>query len=552
MDGVVEVQGGRIRGTRRNGVWAFSGVPYAGSPSGHGRWRPPGPAAQWTGTRECDGFGPIAPQAPGILELSLGGEPDEHAEDCLSLNIWTPELDGGRRPVMVWIHGGSFVSGSGAGSLYRGGMLAREQDLVVVTINYRLGVLGFMAHPVLSDPDQSWLDGRPWSGFGNWGLADQMAALSWVRDHAADFGGDPANVTVFGESAGGMSVSALMGAAGSGGLFHRAIVESGPPYSCTADQASARAERMAAFLDIPMSRRAWESVPVGELVRAAAEVGRADAHPAESGLLFMPVVDDGLLSSTPEDQVASGSASDIPLLIGTTRDESSFFTVGDTVLSSLDEAGLQRWAERVTSTPDLAEDLIAQFRSVRASRGDAVTPRDLWVALATEFVFRLPTLRFADAHARAADPNTGTFCYLFTWESPAFGGILGSCHALDIPFVFGTVHNPAVQVFAGSGDDAFALSQIMREDWAGFARSGVPGRSGPPRRSEQSDSSSRSPSGGSSLGWAKWDVDRRPTTVLGPWPQSEGLRHRVDRPRDEELEALGHVVPDRSAGPVAP
>lgn len=531
MDGVVEVQGGRIRGTRRNGVWGFSGVPYAGSPAGHRRWRPPGPAVHWTGVRECDRFGPLAPQSPGILELSLGGEPEEQAEDCLSLNIWTPELDAGRRPVMVWIHGGSFVSGSGAGSLYRGGMLAREQDLVVVTINYRLGILGFLAHPALADPDQTWLEGRPWSGFGNWGLADQMAALSWVQDHVADFGGDPGNVTVFGESAGGMSVSALLGATGTDGLFHRAIVESGPPYSATADQAQVRAERLAAFLGIPMTRQGWESVPTDALVRAAAEVGRAHAHDAESGLLFMPVVDDGLLASAPEIRVASGSASEIPLLIGTTHDESSFFTVGDPVLSSLDEAGLRRWTVRVTSGPDEADELIAQYRRVRSSRGEAVSPRDLWVGIATDFVFRLPTIRFANAHASAAAFDVGTFCYLFTWESPAFGGILGSCHALDIPFVFGTVHNPAVQAFAGGGDDAFALSEMMREEWAAFARSGVPGSSGSP-------------------GWANWDVDGRPTTVLGPWPQSAGLRHRVNRPRDQEIVALERVAPDRTTGHV--
>jgi para-nitrobenzyl esterase len=434
-------------------------------------------------------------------------------------------------------------------------MLAREHDLVVVTINYRLGILGFMAHPALADLDQCWLDGRPWSGYGNWGVADQMAALSWVQDHVADFGGDPANVTVFGESAGGMSVSALLGAAGTGGLFHRAIVESGPAYSFTSDQAQARAERLAALLDIPMSRKAWESVPTGQLVRAAAEVGQAAAHEADSGLLFMPVVDGGLLSSAPEDQVASGSASDVPLLIGTTRDESSFFTVGNPVLNSLDEGGLRRWTERVTSAPDLAEDLIAQFRDARLSRGEAVTPRDLWVALATEFVFRLPSVRLADAHAKAAAPNVGTFCYLFTWESPAFGGILGSCHALDIPFVFGTVHNPGVQVFAGGGEDAFALSEIMREGWAGFASTGVPGLSGPPPRSllsERSELSGRPFPAGSSPGWANWDVNHRPTTVLGPWPQSAGLRHDVDRPRNEELEVLGQVVPDRTAGHVTP
>ena len=176
MDGVVEVQGGRLRGTRRKASGRSRASPTPAHRRGR-RWRPPEPPLPGQASESAIGFGPIAPQSPGILELSLGGEPEEQAEDCLSLNIWTPELDGGRRPVMVWIHGGSFVSGSGAGGLYRGGMLARDQDVVVVTINYRLGILGFLAHPALADPDQGWLDGRPWSGFGNWGLADQMAAL---------------------------------------------------------------------------------------------------------------------------------------------------------------------------------------------------------------------------------------------------------------------------------------------------------------------------------------------------------------------------------------
>ena len=505
---------------------------------------PPGPATPWRGIRECDRFAPISPQAPGILELSLGGEPEEQAEDCLSLNIWTPELDGARRPVMVWVHGGSFVSGSGAGSLYRGGMLAREQDVVVVTINYRLGILGFLAHPSLADPDQSWVDGRPWSGFGNWGLADQLAALGWVQEHVDNFGGDPTNVTLFGESAGGMSVSALMGSAGTEGLFHRAAVESGPPYSYSAEQASARAERLAAFLDIPMTRQAWEAVPAADLVRAAGEVGRVGVEDPESGLLFMPVVDGGLLSSTPEDGVAGGAACDVPLLIGTTRDESAFFTVGNPVLSSLDDGGLRRWMKRLTPDRDQAEGLISEIRSVRLSRGEPATPRDLWIALATEFVFRLPTTRFADAHRRAAGPNVGTFCYLFTWESPAFGGILGSCHALDIPFVFGTVHNPAIQIFAGGGEEAFALSRSC-----GRTGPALLGRAFPVGRvhrlgSDRSDSSARSAVGSP---WATWDLDQRPTTVLGPWPEC-GPPSRVDRPRDEELEAMGRVVADRTAG----
>ncbi len=522
MDGVVEVRGGRIRGVQRDGHWSFSGIPYAGSPAGRGRWRPPGPVGGWAGVREGDRFGPIAPQQPGLIELSLGGEPDDQSEDCLTLNVWTPAPDGGRRPVMVWIHGGSFVSGSGAGSLYRGGMLSREGDVVVVTINYRLGLLGFLAHPVLEEAGQTWLDGEEWSGFGNWGLADQVAALTWVREHIADFGGDPGNVTLFGESAGGMSVSALLGVPAARGLFHRAIVESGPPYTYSAERASDRLEQVAAHLGVPVTREALEQVAVADLIRAANEVGMDVAAHDDPALLMMPVVDGGLLPVAPEEAVADGSASHIPLLIGTTRDESAFFTVGNTALSTLDDAGLRRWIRRLTPEAEAVDGLIDAVRTARSGRGEAVQPKDLWVAIATEYVFRLPTLRLADAHAGAAEPGVGTSCYLFTWESPAFGGILGSCHALDLPFVFGTVHNPAVQTFSGGGAAAFELSAIMRGAWTSFARTGSPG------------------------GWSQWDDQLRPTTILGPWPGADGLEHRVTRPRDEELEAMAALVAARA------
>jgi len=519
MDGVVEVQGGRVRGVRRHDLWSFSGVPYAGSPAGGRRWRPPTEPEPWTGVRECDLFTAIAPQSPGLVEMSLGGEPEEQSEDCLSLNVWTPGLDNTRRPVMVWIHGGSFVSGSGAGSLYRGGMLAREGDVVVVTLNYRLGLLGFMAHPVLADEGQTWLRGQDWSGFGNWGLADQIAALQWVHDHIAAFGGDPGNVTVFGESAGGMSVSALLAVPVARGLFHKAIVESGPPYSYSADQAVHRAEAVAAHLGVPLTRQSLERVPAHDLVRAAAELGQVSANNDDSGLLLMPVVDGGLLPVAPEVAVATGSVSEVPLLTGTTRDESAFFTVGNPALAQLDDDGLRRWTRRLTTDPHQSERLIAAVRDARAGRGEAVAPRDLWVAIATEFVFRLPTIRLADAHAGSAAPGVGTYCYLFTWESPAFGGYLGSCHALEIPFVFGTVHNPAVQGFCGGGEEAFALSEAVRQAWTSFARTGSPGE------------------------WELWDDDRRPTTVLGPWAGDDGPIHTAERPRDEEVEAVAAVVP---------
>ena len=247
MEGVVEISQGRVRGAWRDDHWSFSGIPYGRAPVGRLRWRPPLAAEAWDEVRDASTFGAIAPQSaaiPGITAPSDPGATEPHSEDCLSLNVWTPSLPetptstpGEGRPVMVWIHGGGFTSGSGSVFLYRGGSLVRNGDAVVVTINYRLGALGFLAHRDLADPD----------GFvGNWGIHDQLAALRWVRDHIAAFGGDPHNVTVFGESAGGFSVSALLGIPAASGLFRRAIVQSGGAWVHTVEEGERTAERLAA------------------------------------------------------------------------------------------------------------------------------------------------------------------------------------------------------------------------------------------------------------------------------------------------------------------
>ena len=358
MHGVVEVRGGRVRGVERDGIWSFSGVPYAATPAGERRWRPPAPPVPWAGIRDCDRFGPVAPQAMGFMDqaLSGGGEPPESDEDCLNLNVWTPGLDGVRRPVMVWVHGGSFMTGTGSSGLYRGGQLARTEDVVVVTINYRLGLLGFLAHPALDEPGQTWLDGREWTGSGNWGLADQVAALVWVRDHIAEFGGDPGNVTLFGESAGGMSVSALLAAPAAAGLFHRAVVESGPPYTCTLEVATERAERLAAHLGLPCTRASLVGVPAEQLVAAGTDYVEAGA---DAGLLMTPVVDGGLLAEPPEEAVVAGSAASIPLLIGTNRDESAFFVLGSPKLMGLSMDGLRSWVRRVTPDDEAADRVVS-------------------------------------------------------------------------------------------------------------------------------------------------------------------------------------------------
>ena len=523
MEGIVEVQGGRLRGVERNGVWSFSGIPYAASPESHLRWRPPVEGEPWAGTRECDAFSPSAPQAPMVAGMSLTPEPERHSEDCLYLNVWTPGIDGARRPVMVWIHGGGFTTGSGSSGLYRGGVLARDCDVVVVTINYRLGALGFLAHPALADPGQPWLGGDSWSGTGNWGLADQVAALIWVRDHIASFGGDPGSVTIFGESAGGMSVSALLGVPAAKGLFHRAIIESGPPYAHGIDQAADRAEALATLLGVPMNRDAMEKVSADDLVRALGDVGKTLRVGDGLPLPVLPTVDGGLLEVTPEEAVAAGSASDIPLLIGTNRDEAAFFAVGIPQITNLDDDGLLRWMDRVAPTSNEAAAVIAAYRDIRAGRGESVRPPDLWVAIASDVIFRLPSVGLADNHDAVAHSGVGTYVYLFTWESPALGGMLGSCHGLEMPFVFGTVQNPSVQLFSGGGADAFRLSEGIRRSWAAFARTGAPSND--------------------TVGvWPAWGSDHRATTVFGPSPGNEGMWRLISGPRNGELRALAQAM----------
>ncbi len=359
-----------------------------------------------------------------------------------------------------------------------------------------------------------------------------------MQEHVDSFGGDPDNVTVFGESAGGMSISALLAVPAARGLFRRAIVESGPPYTLSADQATGRAEQLAAHLGVGMTRGALERVPADALVAAAAEVGSRMNGRGESGLLMMPVIDGGLLSSAPDAAVAAGSASDVALLIGTTRDETSFFTLGNPRFASLDEPGLRDWVQAFFPDRSVTDAVIAGVRQARRERGEAISSRDLWTAISTEYLFRWPSIRFATAHASAAD-GVRTHCYLFTWQSPAFGGALGSCHALEIPFVFGTVHLQGVQMFSGAGDEAFALSAAMRRAWVAFARSGWP---------DPAPIGSAAPAGA----WSTWDPARRPTMVLGPWPGSQGIRRLVDAPRDEELETVAAACdPDRVGGPAS-
>jgi para-nitrobenzyl esterase len=431
--------------------------------------------------------------------FSIEGDPDDQSEDCLSLNVWTPG-DDRRRPVMVWVHGGSFISGTGASLLYRGHRLAARGDVVVVTLNYRLGALGFLAHPALVDGDP-----HP-QAVGNWGLLDVVAALRWVRDHIATFGGDPDQVTVFGESAGAMGLAALMGAPKARGLFHRAILQSGGVYTHSPARAAQAAGQLVRQLGLDeVDRDRLVDVPAAELVAALSAIQTPTPPPGELPIPLLPTVDGCFLPESPRQAIEAGAMAGVPLMLGTNRDELSMMALGDPRFAGMDDDDLLAWA--AYATPDVdAPTVVAAYRRARARRGQPTDPPALWVAIGTDVVFRWPTLRLAAAQ-QAHQP--ATYVYLFTYETPVFGGVLGACHALEIPFVFGSVRRPEVSRFSGGGPEAEALSDDMIDAWTAFARTGDPSVAGAP--------------------WPAWDPVERSTMVWGP---SGGA---AVAPDDEEL-----------------
>ncbi len=519
MTAIVETALGNVEGVYEKGSFVFRGIPYARAPVGELRWRPPVPPEPWQETLAARDFGPIAPQLPPSPITAVPGDPTEWSEDCLTLNIWTPGLDLSRRPVLVWIHGGGFVSGSGASILYEGAALAARGDLVVVTFNYRLGTLGFLAHPRLRD-DVSGLA-------ANWGLLDQLAALRWVRENIVGFGGDPGNVTVFGESAGAMSAGCLMASRESVGLFRRAILQSGPPLVVDMDVAAATTEALVRHLGLDeVDPVAMRKIPVAEIIAAQGRIEEASG--GALGLSYSPVLDGDLIRQAPVKELSAGIAADIPLLIGTNRDEVKLFAVAEQSVKDMDDKAMvelmsltiARIRERLkaggtgggpiqpgmeegsvtglsTRWQDLVpvvESIATAYKTMRGARGEGTEPFDIWSAISTDWVFRMPSLRVAEVQA-AHQPLT--FSYLFTWEAPAFGGALGACHALELPFVFGTLGSPFVGFFAGSGPEAEQLSEKMQDAWIAFARCGDPSHDG--------------------VGvWPPYDLSRRSTMVLGP------------------------------------
>ena len=474
MGTIVNTKHGKLEGSVERGIHVFRGVPFAEPPVGPLRFQPPQPVKRWKGARSARHFGPAAPQIGPVNRLIrtlIGAAGSKQSQDCLYLNVWSPSPDRRKRPVMVWIHGGAFILGSGSTTLYSGARLAARGDLVVVTVNYRLGALGFLNWDGIAPPGE-----RPPT---NLGIRDQVAALEWVRDNISKFGGDPGNVTVFGESAGAMSVATLLGVPAAKGLFHKAILQSGAAHNVSEPEVAARIGRQfVEALDVGGDpEKELLELPVTRLMRAQAVTSARVG--LEDGLMaWQPCVDGDFIPEQPLRAIARGDAASVPMLIGTNRDEFKLFMAADRI--RLDDRRLDERLRRLipgvdSEGNDLAEKALETYHHARGRRGREASER--WCAFQSDRIFHYPASRLADIHA---DHQPQTYAYLFEWAPPVMGRVLGACHGLELPFVFGALKSVLLRAGLVVSPSAGRLCDQMQDAWIAFARSGEPGHAGLP------------------------------------------------------------------------
>lgn len=492
MDAVVKTVAGELQGSVAGGVYAFLGVPYAAPPFGVHRLRAPEPVPSWNGVRDATRLGPEPPQvAPPATGGPRSGASEDWsdvvgafaavdraapAQECLNLNVWTPDPGAAGLPVMVWIQGGMFELSSTAA--YDGARFARD-GVVCVVINWRPGAEGFL---YLGD------------GVANIGLLDQIAALQWVRENVAAFGGDPDNVTVFGESAGAMSIGTLLAMPRADGLFRRAVLQSGAAHQVTpADDARRIAGYLADLLGVPATREEIAAVGVQRLLAAQAQLKTdllTDPDPERWGLPvvtstmpWQPVIDGQVLPGSPLQRIAAGSGRQVDMIVGSNVDDWRLWLVVSGAIARITDEILigpvRGNGYQCLAAYGLApEAALAAYRARYPRAG----PGELLASVQTDWWMRIPAIRLADAHARAA-AAAGTYMYEFAWAAPG----LGAVHALEVPFVFDTARPDAALFGPLLGDDPPQdLARAMHRAWIAFATTGDPG-------------------------WPEYDVERRAT-----------------------------------------
>ncbi|MEU1053117.1 carboxylesterase family protein [Streptomyces sp. NPDC005876] len=486
---VVRTAGGAVRGRREDGLAVFRGIPFAEPPVGEARFAAPRPARRWDGTREAADFGPPPPQDLGPAAPTPPAEAPG-ADDWLTVNVWTPEPDpAARRPVMVWIYGGAYKMGHSGSPGYDARRIAADGDLVVVSFNYRLGMEGFAR-----------IEGAP----ANRGLLDQVAALEWVRENIAAFGGDPEQVTVFGESAGAGSIAALLAMPRAAGLFRRAVAQSVPGTFFSDALARDIAGALAAEAGRKPTAQDLAAVPPGRLVAAgqalAAKMrGYADrwGRAAPTVTPYSPVVDGEVLPALPWQALARGASAGVDLVVGHNRHEFRLFLALGGRLGKTDD-------ERAASALRFFGPGPDGEAAYRAAYPDA-SAGELFERVQTDWLFAEPTMRLAEAHLAGGGR---AHAYELTWSAPGGGGALGACHALDLPLLFGTFGSDlGLLMFEGAepSAEARALSARFRASWTAFARTGDPG-------------------------WPAYDTERRLVQVLDaepavvPYPEQTARR----------------------------
>jgi para-nitrobenzyl esterase len=454
---VAETASGAMRGVWDGDLAIFRGIPFAVPPVGDLRFRPPQPVASWDGVRDATTFGPIAPQAPSRLGRVMGDFDLPQHEDCLTLNVWTPALRDGPAPVLVWLHGGANTSGSGSVGWYSGRELARNGGIVVVTVNYRLGALGFLRLPGIAD--------------GNMGILDQRLALRWVKDNIAAFGGDSANITLAGQSAGARATNLHMVDPETATLFRRAIMQSSPAgiRPISPEQCEAAGRDFLGVLGVEAA--ALRQVPPARLVAAYGDLARRNKRFANSRMPF-DVVDDGMVvHGDPVDAAVRGAGIAIDLMIGTTRDESAAHFAFDDEIAGATAAQTRDYFATVFGAA--GDDFLAEYR--RAWPG--APPDRLVTLLATDATYHRRGIALAEARDRLGHP---AYVYRFDWQSPT--PRIGACHCGELPFVFANFADwPDAPMLAGADPAALAaLSGAMHQAWIAFVRTGDPGHAGIP------------------------------------------------------------------------